>query len=857
MNRIFTVSIIFAMFSLVIPLSNPAFAQTQFGGVPIDGEWYVGESLEEGNFFQYELCYFDHNRCTGFELNLRVLEELENWKFEFSVIDENIVLTEQVELDKKHLRPINPSEEFTPYANAFKYSIPWLSHFANSENPKAFSDHTWGKIGNIGGEQIVPTSFETITVPAGTFDTVVISWKKGGSISKIWVADGIPFPIKAETWIGVAEGVDPLDYKFQLTSTNFVLHEPVGLTIQSNGVGGGNWNDGTTWSGGVIPTPIDTVTIKSGDVVIVPSSIFIKFGGKITVEEGAKLIIGTEKRNFIVTDVISGSLLKVTSDGIVSTIASGFDFPVGVAIDSSGDYIVISSNGDKLSRITPSGVVSEIASGLRHPQGIAIDSGGDFIITNDRSHLTRVTPDGTITTISKRVGDAQGISIDFDGNFVVADLNGKLLKVTPSGKVSAITRHGLGNPYDVAIDSNGEFIVTDVTGNLLKVTPDGEISTITSGLRSPFGVAIESNGDFIVASLNGILYRVTPAGIVSIIADGLGASWGVAIEPANQFNKKSNGSSAKSYLNKPTFGLSHATGQRLVEDGFTANDNSFTITDNWHTEFEKQTIHVGEVNTFSAKSYSSFGLQWIEFMFGIPEVGKSHEAEAVVEVWLDRNGDVDNIQVNQKDNLIDSTTLFVVAEMTKCTSNSGKKNCNLITISASFNEAPLNDVFALQGVDFTRRNHITYLNEGFSVQGESLNEPKTVMVASKEKGVGLVELTLLDKRNNIWFDDSGVKYYKNTFGSFLQESPEFVERDDPLVNVITRQNSNFEKIIEYEVNRAGKIFDSSELISKLPTSFAYVYPESHERITDEMRSEILDQEEIAKKILESDLQARW
>jgi len=54
------------------------------------------------------------------------------------------------------------------------------------------------------------------------------------------------------------------------------------------------------------------------------------------------------------------------------------------------------------------------------------------------------------------------------------------------------------------------------------------------------------------------------------------------------------------------------------------------------------------------------------------------------------------------------------------------------------------------------------------------------------------------------------------------------------------------------------LFDSSEFISQLPESFAYLFPESGERITEEMKQKMLEQEEIAKKILEeSKVQARW
>jgi len=54
------------------------------------------------------------------------------------------------------------------------------------------------------------------------------------------------------------------------------------------------------------------------------------------------------------------------------------------------------------------------------------------------------------------------------------------------------------------------------------------------------------------------------------------------------------------------------------------------------------------------------------------------------------------------------------------------------------------------------------------------------------------------------------------------------------------------------------VFDSSELISELPESFAYIFPETHERIDDKMRQQMFIQEQTAKDYLEKTfLQARW
>jgi len=289
------------------------------------------------------------------------------------------------------------------------------------------------------------------------------------------------------------------------------------------------------------------------------------------------------------------------------------------------------------------------------------------------------------------------------------------------------------------------------------------------------------------------------------------------------------GSSDSKHLNRPTFGLDHNTGEQLVEKGFTANFKSVDITDNFHTDFEKKTILVGQKNTFSAKAYSPYGLQLVEFMFGVPQVGSANQAEASIEVWLDRNGEVTNVSLTQNDNLINTESVTATAEMRQCTSDATDKRCNHVTTSASFNQSPLFDVFALKGVDFTRRVHLTYLNEGFDITGDPLNPPETDYMPSGKDG--LVQMVRFDKFENLWavpdyinvdeFDNlwvspNGIVYTRNDVGSWFRLSPYTIENNDPAWNVMTRIHDEFYKIVEYEKKRATQVFDGSLLLNEIP-----------------------------------------
>ena len=231
MKQIFLFSIISLVFlALLIPVT--AFAQIEAGGVvsdsfPKGSSWYAGEGLKKGDFFSYSICHVDYKECTEFEMDIWIKGDKQvgtesKWLAEVVVYDGKKVIRGEMELGKIAPEPTGGSEYLGLYRGAFKSSVSWLSAFATSDDssggkgPKEFSAVSWGKIGNIGGQQVTTQAIETVTVRAGTWDTVQVGWKSGGASSKIWVADDFPFPIKAHTYTHVSEGIPPPEYIFSL-----------------------------------------------------------------------------------------------------------------------------------------------------------------------------------------------------------------------------------------------------------------------------------------------------------------------------------------------------------------------------------------------------------------------------------------------------------------------------------------------------------------------------------------------------------------------------------------------------------------------------------------------------------------
>ena len=207
-------------------MMSSAFAQFQQGGVDKEGTWYAGEGLKHGDYFSYQICHVDYKECVEFGMDLWIKGDIQSgsetqWLAEVVVYDGSKIVVGEMELGKIAPEPTGGSEELGVYRGAFKSSIVWLSAFATPDDtgnkgPKEFKATSWGKIANIGGEQVLPQVIETITVPAGTWETVQIGWKTGGASSKVWIVDDFPFPIKAKTFTHVSEGIPPPEYEFTL-----------------------------------------------------------------------------------------------------------------------------------------------------------------------------------------------------------------------------------------------------------------------------------------------------------------------------------------------------------------------------------------------------------------------------------------------------------------------------------------------------------------------------------------------------------------------------------------------------------------------------------------------------------------
>lgn len=233
--------------------------------------------------------------------------------------------------------------------------------------------------------------------------------------------------------------------------------------------------------------------------------------------------------NVYVTDRANQTIRKITSGGVVTTLAGAvgiagstdgtgssarFNFPIGVAVDGTGTVYVADRGNHTIRKITSGGVVTTLAgtvgaagsangtgSAARFdfPTGLVADSAGNlFVADHYNDTIRKIASGGVVTTLAGLAGSSgsvdgtgstarfnapTGLAVDNLGNIYVADReNHTIRKITSGGEVTTLggtagtagANDGIGigagffYPFAVAVDSAGRVYVADTAGNTIR-----------------------------------------------------------------------------------------------------------------------------------------------------------------------------------------------------------------------------------------------------------------------------------------------------------------------------------------------------------------------------------------------------
>ncbi len=339
--------------------------------------------------------------------------------------------------------------------------------------------------------------------------------------------------------------------------------------------------------------------------------------------------------NVYVADSGSKTIRKITSAGVVTTFAgtagSGgntdgtgsaarFNYPRGLAIDSAGNVYVSDCSSNVIRKITSNGVVTTIAGAadtfgstdgagtearFNFPNALAVDGSGNLYVADENNHVIRkISAAGVVTTLaglagtsgqadgtgtSARFNQPTGVSVDGAGNVYVTDYGNQLIrKVSATGVVTTIAGVGgasgaldgtgyalnpalFNNPSGIALSPSGSIFVADTGNNTIRaITSTGTVTTIAGSSTStgrtdgtgisarfttPVGIAVDGSSNIYVAdTTNHLIRRIDSSGAVSTFA-GIGGTAGSA-----------DGSGTSASFNYPSGVAIDASGSVYVAD---------------------------------------------------------------------------------------------------------------------------------------------------------------------------------------------------------------------------------------------------------------------------------------------------
>lgn len=302
--------------------------------------------------------------------------------------------------------------------------------------------------------------------------------------------------------------------------------------------------------------------------------------------------------NYYIADADNYIIVKVGQDGIANVVAgngvvgfsgdnglavnAGLGQPVSVAVDASGNIYIGDFSG-RIRKVTTDGIIRTIAgtgvngfSGDNGPAlqatlgqvyGMAVDSAGNLYFTEqDNNRIRRITPGGIITTIAgtgvagfsgdggpataARISQPTRLAVDASNALYFVDSATHVVRKILNGDITTIAGNGTGFgdgipaataallPLAVAVDAAGVVYIADfLTNGVRRVDTNGRIRTMagtgTSGfsgdggpaLSARFnftlypGLAVDSTGALLVGdNQNGRVRRITPDQRINTIA---------------------------------------------------------------------------------------------------------------------------------------------------------------------------------------------------------------------------------------------------------------------------------------------------------------------------------------------------
>ncbi len=304
-------------------------------------------------------------------------------------------------------------------------------------------------------------------------------------------------------------------------------------TIESNGTGGGDWDDTNTWVGGTIPTSSNSslIQINEDDVVNIPDGytatvdeVYIDLFGEIIVDDGGTLdlVDGTGDDLQIFNDDIDNGFLTIDGRFILNQGATAVEDdngpPGGSPIGSLSDLTTtVGSTGIfELAYTTTAGEIigaSWVSGSTVQVTGYTSNSTPPTGLDQNFHHFT-----WNCTSQTANV-DLNGALTAINGNLTVSSTGGGSRSLRMTNSTGSVT-FNIG--VNLIIENDVRFVAwgsaTSVTYNIT-----GDLNYSTTGTCS-FGSSgtgtVNIAGDMNVSNSSGTLRAATTSGDTTFDIDG-------------------------------------------------------------------------------------------------------------------------------------------------------------------------------------------------------------------------------------------------------------------------------------------------------------------------------------------------
>ena len=232
-----------------------------------------------------------------------------------------------------------------------------------------------------------------------------------------------------------------------------------------------------------------------------PKGIAIDSSGIMYVADTNNNTIRTITSSGYVTTFAGGGVVGGTYGGHADGLGyrATFFHPIGIAVSSSGIVYVSDSDNNTIRKISADGTVTTLAgtagtsgstdgtgaaASFNYPLGIAVTSTGIvYVADSGNSTIRKITASGVVSTFATGFGTIQGVAVDSTGNVYAADGANTIKKITPAGVVTILagsaapgTANGVGlratfnQPSAIALDAVANIYVMDSTSIIRKIT---------------------------------------------------------------------------------------------------------------------------------------------------------------------------------------------------------------------------------------------------------------------------------------------------------------------------------------------------------------------------------------------------